>query len=104
MDVKGNKKMDLTLLLTILQATLPFIKKLIDSQVVPFLKRKMYERVDSKVDKLIKDLAQNAGKIKDEENETKKYAFVEGTKLGLETFRAIADKINKACDEIEKAL
>lgn len=97
--------MDLKQILTvILQITLPFIKELVESKVVPFLKRKAYERVDGKVDNLIKDLAQNASKIKDETDEAKKFAYIEGTKLGVETLKAIADKLNKAAEEIEKAL
>lgn len=92
------------ILAVILQITLPFIKELIESKVVPFLKRKAYERVDNKVNDLIKDLAQNASKIKDEKDETKKFAYIEGTKLGIETLRAIANKLDSAADEIEKAL
>lgn len=86
----------------ILALTVPYIKELIQSKVVPMLKRKAYEKVDEKVDKLINDLAQNASKIKTEENELKKEAFIEGTKLGVETLRAIAEKLNKAADEIDK--
>lgn len=97
--------MDLKQLLTIiLQITLPYIKQLIESDIIPFLKRKAYERVDKKVDNLIKDLAQNASKIKDEKDETKKFAYIEGTKLGIETLRAIAEKLDSAADEIEKVL
>lgn len=92
------------ILAVILQITLPFIKELIESKVVPFLKRKAYERVDNKVNDLIKDLAQNASKIKDETDEAKKFAYIEGTKLGVETLRAIANKLDSAADEIEKAL
>jgi hypothetical protein len=97
--------MDLKQLLTvILQITLPYIKQLIESEIIPFLKRKAYERVDKKVDNLIKDLAQNASKIKDETDEAKKFAYIEGTKLGIETLRAIAEKLDTAADEIEKVL
>ena len=85
----------------ILAGTVPFLKELIVSKVVPFIKRRAYEKVDGKVDDLICDLAQNASKIKKEENEIKKAAFIEGTKLGIETIRAIAEKLNKAADEIE---
>ena len=92
------------ILAVILQITLPFIKELIESKVVPFLKRKAYERVNNKVNDLIKDLAQNASKIKDETDEAKKFAYIEGTKLGIETLRAIANKLDSATDEIEKAL
>lgn len=84
--------------------TLPYIKELIDSKVVPFIKRRAYERVDYRVNKLITDLAQNASKIKTEENEVKRLAYIEGTKLGIETIRAIADKLDQAADEIEKVL
>lgn len=88
----------------LLAITLPLIKQLIESKVVPFLKRRAYERVDYRVNKLITDLAQNASKIKTEENEVKKLAYIEGTKLGIETVRALAEKLNKAADEIEKVL
>lgn len=88
----------------LLAITLPLIKQLIESKVVPFLKRRAYERVDYRVNKLITDLAQNAAKIKNETNEAKKLAYIEGTKLGLETIRAIADKLDQAADEIEKVL
>ena len=88
----------------LLAITLPLIKQLIESKVVPFLKRRAYERVDYRVNKLITDLAQNAAKIKTEENEVKRLAYIEGTKLGIETIRAIADKLEQAADEIEKAV
>lgn len=88
----------------ILTMTMPYIAQLIQSKVVPALKRKAYEAVDKKVDKLIKDLAQNASKIKDAEDSIKYTAYMEGTKLGIETLRAIADKLYAAADEIEKVL
>ena len=72
--------------------------------MVPTLKRKTYEKVDTKVDNLIEDLAQNASKISAEENEVKRLAYIEGTKLGVDTLRAIAEKLTKAADEIEKVL
>ena len=88
----------------ILVIAIPAIKNLIESQVVPRLKRLAYEHLDAKVDDLINDLAQNASKIKTEDNEAKKLAYTEGTKLGLETIRAIADKLNQAADTIEKEI
>lgn len=84
--------------------TLPLIQNLIESKFVPTLKRKAYEALDRKADKLIVDLAQNASKIAEEENEIKKLAYKEGTKLGVETLKALAEKLNKAAEEIEKAL
>ena len=89
---------------TILQITLPLIQNLIQSKVVPAIKRKAYQVVDNKADKLIADLAQNASKISEEKDEVKKLAYIEGTKLGVETLRAMAEKLHNAADEIEKAL
>lgn len=94
----------LEIIKALLNLTVPFIQELIKSKVVPFLKRKAYEKVDAKVDSLIEDLAQNASKISAEKDEIKKLAYVEGTKLGIDTLRAIAEKLTKAADEIEKAL
>lgn len=88
----------------ILQITLPLIQQLIESKVVPTIKRKAYEKLDEKADKLIEDLAQNAAKIKYTEDIVKCRAYVEGTKLGVETLRALAEKFNKAAEEIEKVL
>lgn len=88
----------------ILIIALPFIEKLIESTVVPFIKRTAYQKLDNRVDNLILDLAQNASKIANEENADKKWAYQQGTKLGIDTIRAIAEKLNKAADEIEKAL
>lgn len=88
----------------ILTITVPFIKELIKSKVVPTLKRKGYEKLSNKADDIIEDLAQNASKIAKEENELKKEAYLEGTKLGIDTLRAVAEKLNKAADEIEKAV
>lgn len=89
---------------TLLAITFPFIKNLIESKVVPAVKRRAYEKLDEKADNLILDLAQNAAKIKDADDSIKLAAYTEGTKLGLEAIRAIAEKLNKAADEIEKAL
>ncbi len=100
--------MDLKTILTALKAVLelviPYIQQLIESKVVPKLKRKAYEKLNSKADALIEDLAQNAAKIVDEPDKIKQEAYIEGTKLGLDTLRAIAEKLNKAADEIERAI
>lgn len=88
----------------ILNLCLPYIQQLIESKVVPTLKRKMYEKLDVKTTKLIEDLAQNATKIKQEENEIKKSAYIEGTKLGIDTLRALADKLNQAADKITEVI
>lgn len=89
---------------TILALTLPFIQNLVQSTIVPVVKRKAYQTFDDEANRVIEDLAENAGKIKDEENSVKKSAYIDGTKLGVETLRAVAEKLNKAADEIERAI
>lgn len=91
-------------LLRILALVAPVILNLIKSKAIPAIKRRIYEKTNNKIDSLIEDLAQNASKIKNEEDENKKLAYIEGTKLGIEALYVIADKINKAAQEIEKAL
>lgn len=98
-----NKKL-LDILKVIFQITVPYITELIHSKVVPMLKRQAYEKVDNKIDNLIQDLAQNANKILKEDDDVKQFAYVEGTKLGIDTLRAMAEKLNKAADEIEKVI
>ena len=94
----------LNIIKTILTLAVPYIKELIESKVVPILKRKAYEKANERIDKLIEDLAQNASKIHSETNEVKKNAYIEGSKLGLATLRVLAEKLIKAADEIEKVL
>ena len=101
----AKKKINLLeVLQSIFLLILPYIKELIKSKVVPAIKRKAYEKFNEKADKLITDLAQNASKIALESNAEKKDAYIEGTKLGLDTLRALAEKLNKAVDEIEKVV
>lgn len=88
----------------IMMLAVPYIKELIESKVVPLLKRKAYEKVNSKIDALIEDLAQNASKILSEENDTKKAAYIEGSKLGVDTLRILSEKLAKAANEIEKVI
>lgn len=94
----------LTAIKKILLLTAPFIKKLIEAKVVPAVKRRLYEKVDVKIDKLIEDLAQNVSKIKDETDEVKKLAYIEGSQLGIDMLRAMSTKLAKAADAIEEAL
>ena len=92
------------IILRILIITAPYILKLIKSYAVPKIKRKLYEKLDNKADDLIKDLAQNASKIKEETNEVKKEAYIEGTKLGIETIKALGEKLIQASNAIEKSI
>lgn len=93
----------LDVLKVIFSITIPYITELIHSKVVPMLKRKAYEKVDNKIDDLIQDLAQNASKCMNKNSDLKPM-FIEGTQLGIDTLRAMAEKLNKAADEIEKVI
>ena len=69
----------------VLALTIPYLKELILSKVVPAVKRRAYAAADSKINTLINDLAQNAAKISKEDNPVKKEAYIEGTRLGIDT-------------------
>lgn len=88
----------------LLTVVIPFIKKLIESHVVPRVKRKAYERLDDFTNDRIEDLGNLVDKIHKEENEVKRQAHLEGLKLGVATLRAIGNKLVSACDEFAKVL
>ena len=88
----------------ILMFCLPYITKLIESKVVPVLKRKAYERLDDFTNDRIEDLGNLVDKIKNENNELKKKAHLEGFRLGVSTLKAVANKLVVACEEMEKAV
>lgn len=83
---------------------IPFIKELIESKVVPTLKRKAYERLDDFTNDRIEDLAVLVDKINATNDPIKKKAHIEGLKLGVATLKAIAEKITLACVEFDKIL
>ena len=91
-------------LLKILGLTIPFLAELFKSYAVPAIKRRAYQILDRRADSLIEDLAQNAGKIKDEQDDAKRLAYIEGTKLGLDTIKALGEKLIKAAEKINEAL
>ena len=88
----------------LLTCVLPFIKELVESKVVPTIKRKAYERLDDFVNDRIEDAATLVDKIYNEKNEIKKQAHLDGLRLGVATLRAIGEKLLKACEEFEKVL
>ena len=92
------------LLFKILGLTMPFLAELFKSYAVPAIKRRAYQVLDRRADSLIEDLAQNASKIKNEEDDTKRLAYIEGTKLGLDTIKALGEKLIKAAEVINEAL
>lgn len=88
----------------LLLLAIPFIKDLIESKVVPRLKRKAYERLDDFTNDRIEDLGLLVDKINATDDEVKKQAHLEGLRLGVATLKAIAEKLAVACAEFEKVL
>ena len=91
-------------ILELLTLVLPFIEKLIESTVVPAIKRKAYQRLDEFTNDRIEDLANLVEKINKEENAIKKQAHLEGLKLGVATLEAVAEKLNAAAIEFKKVI
>ena len=91
-------------ILELLTLVLPFIEKLIESTVVPTIKRKAYQRLDEFTNDRIEDLANLVEKINKEENPIKKQAHLEGLKLGIATLEAVAEKLQKSAEEFKKVI
>jgi hypothetical protein len=80
---------------------LPMIKALVESKVVPALKRWSYENFDNKATSMVEKLISLKEKIDKEENSIKKMAHIEGYKLGVATLRAIGLKLVKSADALD---
>lgn len=92
------------LLSELLAFALPYLKKLIESKIVPALKRKAYERLDDFASDRIEDLSELLEKIKKTDNEEKKKRHLEGFKLGVEALTAIGEKLQKAGELLAKEI
>lgn len=93
-----------TVILELFTAVVPLLKEFIKSSVIPKMVRKTYERFDEYANDMIENLSELVEKIKDTQDEEKKKNHLEGLSLGLKAFRAIAKKLNEACDIIEKEI
>lgn len=89
------------ILANLLIIAIPFIKKLIESKVVPIIKRKAYERLDDFSNDRIEDLTELLAKIKNSDDDVKKEAHLEGFKLGVDTLGAIGEKLVKASSTLK---
>lgn len=88
----------------IIIAAFPIIKKLLDEEVIPRLKKRAYEALDNFTDDRIEDLTDLLDKIKETDNEVKKEAHIKGFRLGINTLKAIATKILETCSAMEDEL
>lgn len=80
----------------------PFIAKLVESVVVPILKRKGYEVFNKSAQNMIADLIKLKTKVTSETNPIKKEAYSEGLALGSATLRAVGNMLIQASDELDK--
>ena len=94
--------MNVEILKNILLLAIPYIKKLIDSKVVPILKRKAYERFDDLSNDMIEKLVKLKEKAEEETDGIKKEAHLEGLELGADVLNAIGEKLIKASEELKK--
>lgn len=78
----------------------PTIIRLIQSKVVPNLKCKAYEHLDSFVDDRIEDLCILVEKAKKTEDSLKKKAHLEGLSLGCQALNVIGVKLIEASKTI----
>ncbi len=86
---------------SILKYSLPFISNLIESKVVPVIKRKAYQKLDSFVDLKIQDLVSLLQKIEDTDDLIKRKAHIEGFILGVEALNAIGQKLLDASNTLK---
>ena len=80
--------------------TAPSILRLIRSKVIPNLKTKAYEHLDSFVDDRIEDLCLLVDKAKKTDDAIKKQAHLEGISLGCQTLNVIGEKLIEASKAI----
>lgn len=80
----------------------PILKVLLEEQVIPRLKRRAYELFDNFADDRIEDLTELVDKIKNTNDSEKRKRHLKGFSLGIQTIRAIAEKLLEACDVLEK--
>lgn len=78
----------------------PSIIRLIQSKVIPNLKCKAYEHLDSFVDDRIEDLCNLVEKAKKTDDDIKKKAHLEGLSLGCQALNVIGVKLIEASKTI----
>lgn len=100
--VKWSKKqMNLkNTIIKLFSLTGPSIIRLIQSKVIPNLKCKAYEHLDSFVDDRIEDLCNLVEKAKKTDDDIKKKAHLEGLSLGCQALNVIGVKLIEASKTI----
>ena len=82
----------------------PTFKFFFTTEIVPRIKQRAYEALNSYADSRIEDLASLAVKFKNAEDPAKREAHRKGLETGIEVLRLIANKLLEACNEIEKEI
>lgn len=102
-EVEMNGKLKEQIAKIIIKA-FPILKRLLEEQVIPRLKKRAYELFDNFADDRIEDLTDLVEKIKKTEDEDKKEKHLKGFSAGVSAIRAIAEKLLEACDVLEKEI
>lgn len=89
---------------SILEKTLPFLKNLFEEKVIPNAIKKGYEVFDKFADEKIEALAEQVDKYENALEPEKKEKYKKGILLGSKLLKAVAEKLQAAALEFEKAV
>lgn len=89
---------------SILEKTLPFLKNLFEEKVIPNAIKKGYEVFDKFADEKIEALAEQVDKYENALEPEKKEKYKKGILLGSKILKAVAEKLQAAALEFEKAV
>lgn len=89
---------------SILEKTLPFLKNLFEEKIIPNAIKKGYEVFDKFADEKIEALAEQVDKYENALEPEKKEKYKKGVLLGAKILGAVAEKLQAAALEFEKAV
>lgn len=89
---------------TIVEKTLPFLKNLFEEKIIPTAIKKGYEVFDKFADEKIEALSEQVEKYENALDAEKKEKYRKGILLGSKILEAIAEKLQSAALEFEKAV
>lgn len=88
----------------LLTITMPYIKELIESKVVPAIRRKGFEAFDKKGNQLIQKTLERLEEAKNLNDTNKRNLILGGIKLEIATLRAMGAKLIDVANALEKGL
>ena len=82
----------------------PLLEKVLSEKILPKLKKRAYEHVDSFIDDRLEDLSNLLDKAFSTDDPDKKEKHLKGAQIGSNAMRLMANKILEACDVIDKEI